>query len=285
VVRDPVSSTGPVMRGVSLPVLPTPVLPPVGYVAVDAGPLLHTYSRELSDTASQFFVFTGGGNKSVTINNGARYCTVDYTGATGSPTLLINLPKSAGQDKELKLVIRGPVNIPIAVNYVFGSGDSFVPNELPLPATVNGRLQLELLRRGNGVWYYLDQSFLAIPVVLGDDNTPVPINGANAIYRLRAPSALQLTEIFASLTTPQIGSALTLDVRNGAGTSLFTTQPAIATGVLTTLDPGSTAGTLSPTPATLTRLAKNDALRLFVTATGSTTGATGLKLWFKGWTV
>jgi hypothetical protein len=281
VVRDPVSSTAPVMRGVSLPVLPAPVLPPAGYVAMDGGPLLHTYSRELSDTASQFFVFTGSGTKTVTINNGARYCNVDYTGATGSPALQINLPKSAGQDKELKLVIRGPVNIPIAVTYAFGS-DSFVPNELPLPPTVNGRLQLELLRRGNGVWYYLDQSFLAFPVALGGETTPVPIN-SGLLYRLRAPSALQLTEIFASLETAQIGSALTLDVRNGAGTSLFTTQPVIAANALTTLDAGSTAGTLSPT--TLTRLAKNDQLRLFVTATAGTTGAAGLKLWFKGWTV
>lgn len=281
VVRDPVSSTAPVMRGVSLPVLPAPVLPPAGYVAMDGGPLLHTYSRELSDTASQFFVFTGSGTKTVTINNGARYCNVDYTGATGSPALQINLPKSAGQDKELKLVIRGPVNVPIAVTYAFGS-DSFVPNELPLPPTVNGRLQLELLRRGNGVWYYLDQSFLAFPVALGGETTPVPIN-SGLLYRLRAPSALQLTEIFASLETAQIGSALTLDVRNGAGTSLFTTQPVIAANLLTTLDAGSTAGTLSPT--TLTRLAKNDQLRLFATATAGTTGAAGLKLWFKGWTV
>jgi hypothetical protein len=64
---------------------------------------------------------------------------------------------------------------------------------------------------------------------------------------------------------------------------LFTTQPVIAANALTTLDAGSTAGTLSPT--TLTRLAKNDQLRLFVTATAGTTGAAGLKLWFKGWTV
>jgi hypothetical protein len=285
VVRDPVSSTAPVMRGVSLPVLPPPPSPPplAGYVAMDGGPLLHTYSRELSDTASQFFVFTGSGTKTVTINNGARYCNVDYTGATVGAALLINLPKSAGQDKELKLVIRGPVNVPIAVTYAFGSGDTFVANELPFPAAVNARLQLELLRRGNGVWYYLDQSFLAIPIALGDDNTPIPISGANASFVLRAPSAFQLTEIFASLRLP--GGAIALDVRNGAGTSFFTTQPVIAAGKNTTLDAGSTPGTLSPTPAALTRLAKNDQLQLFVTAPGGAGAATGLKLWFKGWTV
>lgn len=108
-----------------------------------------------------------------------------------------------------------------------------------------------------------------IQIAASDEATAIATGGK---VTLRAPYAMTLSAVRASLTTAQAsGSIFTVDVKLN-GTSIFST--------LLTIDNTEKTSVTAATPAVLstTAIADDDEITIFVTQVGASTVAAGLKL-------
>lgn len=113
----------------------------------------------------------------------------------------------------------------------------------------------------------------AIPVAVSDETTPLSTGAAKVTFHV--PQAMNLTEVFAGLTTPQTsGSLLTVNVKKN-GTTIFSTKITIDNTEETSLT-AATQPVLS-----VTSLAKGDKLTIDIDQIGDGT-AKGLKVYLIG---
>lgn len=113
----------------------------------------------------------------------------------------------------------------------------------------------------------------AIPVAVSDETTPLSTGAAKVTFHVS--QAMNLTEVFAGLTTPQTsGSLLTVNVKKN-GTTIFSTKITIDNTEETSL----TAATLPV--LSVTSLAKGDKLTIDIDQIGDGT-AKGLKVYLIG---
>lgn len=272
----------PVMRGIA------PNTAPIeGYVAQDAGPLLHDYSREFTDNAALFRSVTAA-TTTVTVTAAARYCHVNVGVSPTGGILTVILPVTTFH-KDIEIVFVGePVG---TLNWQFPPGATLAPGQLPLPGAFRGRgtrLEVALLQRrdlsdGNGIrWYRITTEKARFLVNVTDEITGIQSGGGDR-YTFRMPSDFLLMEVRGTLTDPFSAGSMTFDIRKG-GTSIFTStgRPSFGAGDSSTLAAGSSGGIFTSGPPFL--WVNDDIVTLRITA-ASTTGTLGrgLKVWFNGY--
>lgn len=113
----------------------------------------------------------------------------------------------------------------------------------------------------------------ALQIAASDETTDLT---TGIVTTFRAPYAIELTDVRASVTTAPVGADITVDVTSN-GTTIFSTIISIDDGSKTSV------GSASPRVISTTSIPDDAELKIDIKTVGSTTAGTGLKLSFIGY--
>lgn len=123
------------------------------------------------------------------------------------------------------------------------------------------------------VWAEPAAAVQCLPIAGSDETTALTAGAAKVTFR--APYAMTLTAVRASVTTAPTGSVLTLDINKG-GVSILSSK--------LTIDPGEKTSVTAATPAVIsdTALADDAEITIDIDGIGSTVAGAGLKIYLIG---
>jgi hypothetical protein len=124
-----------------------------------------------------------------------------------------------------------------------------------------------LVADGTNVYALTSTPIKSLTVAVSDETTPLATGTAKVTFR--APEAMNITDVRASLTTVSSSGDVTVDI-NEAGTSILSTK--------LTIDASEKTSTTAATPPVISDAAIADDAEITIDIDGAGTNATGLKV-------
>ena len=177
------------------------------------------------------------------------------------------LRNTVSHDKSV--ILGGEDIVTTAVNTAYAQ-NLHITNGFKMPTGATDRYVLTTDVNGVGTW---QSNIDALQVAASDETTDLT-TGITTTFR--APYAMELTDVRASVTTAPIGADITVDV-TANGTTIFSTIISIDDGSKTSV------GSASPRVISTTSIPDDAEIKVDIKTVGSTTVGNGLKLSFIGY--